>query len=232
MTSTKFNEQPPERSRLRDALLSLLVIVVVAVIGYLAYRLLSIHEEEIIIEEVSTIRDGGIDFNTPKPSQDDILNWMVSSDHPRFLSIAAIGLGKTRVETVGRNPQDAVDIPVNIWNAAWFNESALPGVTGTGLYDCHTFFGVGTGVCDNLKYLKYGDEIVIERGDGIKYTYSTVEVKNMTVGEANSYMNTLMSVPDGYGATQSISIITCAGNFNMSTQTSDRRLTIRAILVR
>ena len=106
------------------------------------------------------------------------------------------------------------------------------GVAGAGVYNCHTFFGGGTGLCDNLRYIRDGDEIVIERGDGVKYTYRTVETRDMTVSEANAYMGTLMNVPDGYGIGQSISIITCAGNFDMASQTSDRRFTVRAILER
>jgi hypothetical protein len=211
--------------------LALLVVAFLVVSGYLALRLAGVQEEGIVLEQVSV--DTTIDLHTPRPTKDEILNWQVPAEYPRFLSIEAIGLGRTRVESVGRTSTNKIDIPVNIWNAAWYNRSALPGTAGAGVYDCHTFFGSGVkGVCDDLKNLKNGDEIVIERGDGVKYVYKTVEIKNMAVEEANSYMHSLLSVPEGYGASQSITLITCAGNFSMETMTSDRRVTIRAILAR
>jgi hypothetical protein len=235
MTNTKFNSyEPKARKRYRKGsfVLGILALLALLVTGYLAYRLLSVQEEEIVLEQVKIEVDRVADYDTPKPQQDEISNWTVPGDHPRFMSIEAIGLGKTRVETVGRNSQNAIDIPVNVWNAAWFNESAKPGASGAGMYDCHTFFGVGNGLCDNLKNIQQGNEVLIERGDGIKYYYSVVEVRELTVADANAYMGTLLSVPEGYNATQSISIITCSGNFNTTTQSSDKRIVVRAVLVR
>ena len=234
MTNTNFSSFHPPRSASRRAnvVLISLILFVLAITGYVTYRLINVKEGEAVdTKPVATTEVRQANLDDPKPTQDDISTWIVPDDHPRFISIDTIGMGKTRVESVGRNANNQIDIPHNIWNAAWFDESALPGVAGAGLYDCHTFFGIGYGLCNNLVNLKNGDKIVVERGDGIKYVYSTVEVKDLSLDEANAYVETLLKVPTGYGATQSISIITCTGNFDMNTQSADRRLTVRAILV-
>jgi hypothetical protein len=237
MTNTKFDFEGEQRgrSKLAVGVLVGLIVAVLAVAGYLVFRIVGVKEDEIVIEPVTVSEESQTEagyFDVPPPTQEEVLVWEVPSDQPRFMSIKAIGLDKVRVEAVGRNAQNAVDIPANVWNAAWFRESAKPGAAGAGLYDCHTFFGVGSGLCDNLGKLSDGDEIVIERGDGIKYVYGVVEIRDLSVREANEYMGTLLKVPEGQGATQSISIVTCAGNYDTGAQTADRRVTVRAVLVR
>jgi hypothetical protein len=204
------------------------MILVLIVIGYFVWGLLLGVREEHIVEQQPTGSE--TIYDTPPPSDEEVANWTVEPDRPRYMTIPAIGMHNARVEALGLvADSDQLAAPDNIWNVGWYINSAKPGVNGTGLYDCHTFFNADGGLCDAMPNAAVsGTEITIERGDGAKLVYGVVENKTMTVEEANEYMSILLQPPAG--AKQSISIITCSGKYNLQTQTSSHRTVIRAIL--
>jgi hypothetical protein len=203
----------------------IVIFLTVSILGFLSWSALNQKTE---LFEIQGISQTNIDVNTPEPTAQEVVEWTVPADQPRYMSIAAIDMNNARVEALGVKPNTTqMDDPDNPWNVGWYNQSAKPGTDGVGVYDCHTFFGVNYGLCNNLGWLSAGSEIVVERGDGVKIVYETIEVKTMTVSAANEYMNTLFTVPAG--ASEALSLITCSGTFNNVTQTSDLRTTVRAV---
>jgi hypothetical protein len=220
----------PARSKLGLVLSAIFLTMIIAALGVLIWLFLN-KETDFFTFEVQDVAQTNIDVNTPEPSETEIVEWKVPASQPRYMTIASVGMNKVRVESLGvKAGTNQMDDPANPWNVGWYNKSAKPGAKGAGVYDCHTFFGVSRGLCNKLGQLKLNSNIVIERGDGKIFTYKTIEVSNMSVAEANEYMNVLFTVPAG--AQEVISIITCSGNFDSASQTSDQRTIVRAILTK
>ena len=60
-------------------------------------------------------------------SDEDIDKYTVSANNPRYISIPALGVGKTRVMTVGLTKLNTLAMPRNINDAGWYDKSATPG---------------------------------------------------------------------------------------------------------
>jgi sortase (surface protein transpeptidase) len=138
--------------------------------------------------------------NRPRPSVDETIpteeqvqEWRVAPDRPRYLSIPSLGITNARVREVGVQSDGKLGTPLNIFDTAWYNNSALPG-SGTGalLIDGHNGGPTLAGVFKNLGSLSEGAIITIERGDGEIFTYSVVERSVMTVAEADTYMSAMI----------------------------------------
>ena len=73
-----------------------------------------------------------------------------------------------------------------------------------------------------------GDIITIERGDGVIYNYSVVENLEISLDEADSYMATAMRSPEK--DKESITLITCSGEWSAVRKTYLSRQFVRATL--
>ena len=155
--------------------------------------------------------------------------WNVAPDEPKYMSIPAIGIRNARVENLGIKVGTTAqfDDPVYSMSAGWYRNSARPGGGGVGLYDGHYGVGAYQGVFTRLSQVKIGDEIIIERGDGKKFTYKIIENQTIPVGQVN--MNKLMSSFDA--GQEGIVLITCAGTWDPAKEKYDHRTTVRAVLI-
>lgn len=176
------------------------------------------------------VKETVVDFSIPSPSEEEVNEWTVESYLPRYMSVPSLNITNARVESLGlKGDTNQIDDPYNVWNAAWYNESAQPGADGVGIYSCHTFFAPG-GLCDGFGELPLGTEITIERGDGAVFTYQIVENITMTKAEADDYMATLFELPNIDNARQGISLITCAGEYDVNSGIASHRTMVRTIL--
>ena len=153
----------------------------------------------------------------------------VAKDEPRYISIPSLGVGKTRVFGVGVTANGQLDTPKNISDAAWYNKSAKPGVGyGAVLIDGHNGGITRSGVFAKLGTLQAGSEIIIERGDGKKFTYSVVENESMALDEVNKTgMKKMMQSADE--SKEGLNLITCDGKWVPKYQQFDRRIMLRAV---
>ena len=99
---------------------------------------------------------------------------LVAPDEPRYLSIDKIGVHNARVLSMGLNGNGELDTPYSIFDVGWYNRSNKPGSGGVLVIDGHNGGPNVQGVFKNLNQLYAGDLIVIERGDGEKFTYRVV----------------------------------------------------------
>lgn len=154
----------------------------------------------------------------------------VPPSHPKFLSIDKLGVHQSRVLPVGVKDTGELDSPLNIFDTGWHNESATPG-TGVGavLIDGHNGGPTTDGVFKRLPELRLGDEIVIERGDGEKFTYEVKENKSMSLEEANNGGMQMMAQSADIGK-EGLNIITCVGRWIPKEQTYSDRQMLRAVL--
>jgi LPXTG-site transpeptidase (sortase) family protein len=170
--------------------------------------------------------DPSIDESDITPQQLDA--YTVDADKPRYLSIPSLGIDKVRVVSVGLTKTNMLDTPKNINDTAWFDKSAKPGSgTGAVVIDGHNGGITKDGVFAKLSDVTKGDEIIIERGDGEKITY-TVEInETMSLQQANTTgMKNMMVSTDL--SKEGLSLITCAGNWVPRDKVFDKRVMVRA----
>lgn len=155
---------------------------------------------------------------------------VVDAAKPRFISIPSIGVRNSRILPVGVAQNGELDTPQNIFDTGWYQESALPGdETGALLMDGHNGGPTKDGVYKKLPDVRSGDTIVVERGDGMKFSYAVAEAKEMPLESLDaSAMRKLTESIDT--STQGLTLISCSGNWIPSKQTYSNRVVVRAVL--
>src|ERR1019366_6494106 len=118
----------------------------------------------------------------------------------------------------------ALATPSNIYNAAWYNESAAPGQPGAMLVDGHVSSWTAHGVFYGLDTLAAGDKIQVERGDGQIFNYQVIksEVYNSDDVDMNAAITPVDLTKPG------LNLITCAGDVIPGTSEFNKRIIVFA----
>ncbi|HEY4963216.1 MAG TPA: class F sortase [Candidatus Saccharimonadales bacterium] len=159
--------------------------------------------------------------STVPPSSKAVTNYVVAPTHPRYLIIPKLKV-KSRVLSVGETSNGNLGTPSNIYDTAWYNESALPGQPGAVLIDGHVSSWTSHGVFYGLKTLAPGDMISIQTGAGTIYNYKVVKT---VVYKTNAVdMNAAISpvVPSKPG----LNLITCTGDVIPGTSRFNERMIV------
>ena len=162
-------------------------------------------------------------------SDDKIKEYTVAADRPRYLSIPSIGVVNSRVLPVGLSSSKQLLTPASIYDTGWYTGSGKPGAGGTMLIDGHNGGPTKVGVFKRLPELNKGDIITVERGDGTIFNYQVVENQTLTLAEANQQMNKMLTTPKK--GVESLSLITCTGEWSQVQKTYLSRQFLRAILI-
>lgn len=205
----------------------LIVALLLMAAGYYGYQWYTKGDLPPIPMPASALADPSVD-ETPV-SLKAINEYTVPATQPRYISIPAIDIKKARIMSVGLTENNLLDTPANIADTAWFNKSATPGSgTGAVVIDGHNGGMTKDGVFAKLSKLQKDDEIIIERGDGKKFTYYAKSNVTMSLKEANTTgMQQMMKSADP--TRQGLSLITCAGNWIPRDKVFDKRVMVRAI---
>ena len=164
-----------------------------------------------------------------EPTKTEIAEYTVAPDRPRYLSIEKLGIKNSRVLPMGVKSSGELDTPRNVYDVGWYEGSGKPGQGGTMIIDGHNGGPHVLGVFKNTPKLKSGDIITIERGDGVVYRYAVVENNEIPLSEANDYMVTAKKSPEP--GKESVTLITCTGEWSQQQGTYLSRQFTRAILV-
>ena len=97
------------------------------------------------------------------------------------------------------------------------------------LIDGHNGGPTMYGVFKQLPSLVQGDIIVIERGDGMLFHYAVVENREIALEESDNYMATALTSPQA--GKESLTLISCSGEWSQSRYTYLSRQFVRALLV-
>ncbi len=162
-------------------------------------------------------------------SQKQVEEHNVPAKHPRYIYITKLGVNKTRIFPVGIQKDGKLGSPANLSDAVWYRDSAQPGSGyGAVLIDAHNGGITRNGVFSQLKDLVEGDEIVVETGNGKKYTYVVKENDSMPLEEVNStgMQKMMKSAEEGK---EGLNLITCDGKWVPRYQQFDRRIMLRAV---
>ena len=164
-----------------------------------------------------------------EPTEEEVIEYIVPADHPRYLTIEKLGIYNARIITVGVNDSGVLGTPNNIFDVGWYESSGKPGDGKTMLIDGHNGGPHVHGVFKDLPELSVGDIIVVERGDGLKYNFSVVENKEVLLSDSDAYMSTALRSPEP--GRESVTLITCTGEWSQMQRTYLSRQFTRAVLV-
>ena len=164
-----------------------------------------------------------------RPTEQEVYEYIVAPERPRYLTVERLGIYNSRIIPMGVNAKGELATPNNIFDVGWYDASGLPGLGGTMVIDGHNGGPHVHGVFKDLPLLAEGDLIVVERGDGVKYTYSVVENKSVLLSESDRYMSIAMKSPER--DRESVTLITCTGEWSQAQGTYLSRQFTRAILV-
>lgn len=119
--------------------------------------------------------------------------------------------------------------PTGPWVVSWYRQTAELGEPGNVVMAGHVdYWDVGPAVFFNLRNLAEGDEIRVMGEDGSEYRYAVEWVETFSVADL-----TAETIADIVGPTpeQSLTLITCGGEFNYDTGEYLSRMVVRARLV-
>ena len=151
--------------------------------------------------------------------------YTVAANRPRYMTIEKLGVYNARILEVSvKNSQ--LDVPASIFDAGWYNESSIPGNGGVSIFDGHNGGPTKTGIFKNLPNLIAGDIITIEMGDGQKFNYRVYDNKTVALDQADEEMKNIRVTP--VQGTESISIISCSGDWSNVQKTYLSRQFVRA----
>lgn len=156
--------------------------------------------------------------------------YTVAAELPRFLTVEKLGIYNARILSMGTTADGAMDVPDNIFDVGWYVGSDKPGSGGTIVIDGHNGGPNIHGVFKDLPELGSGDIIKIERGDGKIFTYKVVENVAVSLSESNAYMETAFASPEP--GTESVTLISCTGEWSQVQYTYLSRQFTRAILLK
>lgn len=197
-----------------------------------------VHEEEI---------------DETEPTEEEVVNWAANlpSNYPAYISIGAIGQIGRQVAPVGTTADGEMGTPNNVFQIGWFDTSGTPGSGGTLVMDGHNGGPNVQGVLKQLPLLctegEVGvrsvpgdsaqgtrncdgtpDMIAIERADGASFAYKVVENVTIPLSESDNYMTKAFSTP--VHGKESLTLITCTGEWSQTQGTYLSRQFLRAIL--
>lgn len=163
------------------------------------------------------------------PTEEQVTEYTVVADRPRYLSIPKLGVVNARIIAVGVKSNGELGTPNNIFDVGWYEASGKPGQGKTIVIDGHNGGPHVHGVFKDLPNLVEGDIIKIERGDGKIFEYKVVENKTVALSEADEYMKTAFKSP--VSGKESVTLISCTGEWSQAQGTYLSRQFTRAILV-
>lgn len=157
---------------------------------------------------------------TPLPGN-ALSSYAVAPDRPRVLHIDKIDVA-TRLLPMSVNRDGSMQAPINIYDAGWYEGSSKPGEVGAVVVDGHSSGPTRDGVFGKLTDLQIGDQLRIERGDGVSFVYQVTHMEQVAKDAVD--MQRLM-LPYG-NSLQGLNLVTCVGEYLPAEKTfSERHIT-------
>ena len=163
-------------------------------------------------------------------TEEQIFEYTVEPNKPRYLMANFMGKNtKARVREVGLTKDGAMATLASIFDVAWYRDSGKPGEGGTVVMNAHNGGPTKTGIFKHLDLVQPGDIITIERGDGAIFKYEAIENKILPLDKANANMANMLKSP--IAGRESLSLISCTGEWSQQQRTYLSRTMVRAVLV-
>lgn len=141
---------------------------------------------------------------------------------PTRLIVPAIGVD-AQVEPVVLDVQGRMAAPSRGDRVGWYRPGAAAGDAGNTVMDGHLDWTEGRAVFWNLGKLRHGDEVVVVRADGSRVRFIVDTSAVVPYDAATEGLFTKSGPP-------SLTLITCAGEWDRGRETYLQRLVVRASL--
>ena len=223
-------KRPSNRTMMKWAVWSVLgLLLVVFLIRVIVFENNYYNEKEGSERDVAElVDDSDEELIEEVPTDEEVREYTVAPERPRYLSIPRLGVTNARIFPMGVNSKGELDTPRNIFDVGWYESSGLPGKGGTMVIDGHNGGPHVHGVFKDLPILVKGDLIQVERGDGVIFKYQVVENNTILLSEADQYMYTATKSPEA--GKEAITLITCTGEWSQQQGTYLSRQFTRAVL--
>lgn len=142
---------------------------------------------------------------------------------PIRLLIGSIHLD-ARIEQRGLTRSHALDTALDYHNVAWYDLGPKPGDPGNALINGHVNWWTGNAVFTYLSRVRRGDLIQVVRRDGSSVQF---RVTGKTIVNANARVAWLFAPSNA----STLTLITCAGPWDVLARTDTERLLVSAALV-
>jgi LPXTG-site transpeptidase (sortase) family protein len=175
--------------------------------------------------QLSDVERFGKPISTVKPQiEANTLHPVKGPITPYRLRVPALEID-TMVEAVGVTRRGLMDVPGNIWDAAWLKSGVKPGASGQAVIDGHLDSTQGSAVFSDLHRLRPGDRVYVSDAAGGELTF---RVTALQVAPLDGF-----PVVRVFGPKQGrfLNLITCAGSFDGARKTYDHRLVVFTELV-
>jgi len=190
-------------------------VVIVAAGAYFLYAQQSDLPQEPVVE------------NTPQPVviEEEKPTYSIFSEKPANIRIDTLGIDASIIE-VGLTASGAMDTPRTLEDVGWYDKSAQLGSYDrySILMDGHYGTDASPGIFYSLHKITEGDTIIITGTGGSEATFEVVEIERRRLEDVD--MKKAYSLYPS--SLQSLTLITCEGDFDSARQTYDDRIVVYA----
>jgi sortase A len=143
---------------------------------------------------------------------------------PYRLLIPSIGVS-SKIEPVGKDSENRMDIPENIYDAGWYKYGVRPGEKGNVVIDGHVNTpNLTPNIFYNLDKLQSGDVIKVIDDNGNVWIYN---VSLVTYADTQNFpIDQIFGPSDKY----ILSLITCAGEYQTGVHDYSKRIIVQSEL--
>jgi hypothetical protein len=143
---------------------------------------------------------------------------LIPTTPPVQLLIPALNVHRS-VEGVGTNRFGVMNLPVNGWNAGWYQAGPIPGAPGDAVIEGHAGYPDQPMIFGKLATLKAGAQVVVVLRDGSRRLFEVVSMATLPVGVAPA------GFAEPYGPPR-LTLITCTGHFDVDNKYYSKRLAV------
>jgi len=193
---------------------------------------LLIFPSQISHSEINPISDSDVRIPTEPmslfiPTESDCPKLDKYEQTPRLISIPDAYIENACMESVGVSKDGRLGDPQDSeMNFGYWMDSRVYKSGSVAVYTCHISFNPAkNAICDDLNQLVVGSEIIVESNSGQKRIYIVAETKTLPVYEVD--MTEFLTPYDP--SKKGLSIMTCAGYYNIQIGDASHRLLIRAV---
>lgn len=160
--------------------------------------------------------------NNANGLEDNKKNINSEKELPKILNIPKLEIN-AKVQSVGLNSSDEMEVPSNNDDVAWFGLGVAPGEKGSAVVAGHLNGRSGEpAIFWDLHKLKIGDDIYVVDNDENKKHFQVVSVEKYKTNSAP--MEKIFGLNDGVY----LNLITCGGKWDRIENTYDERLVVFA----
>jgi hypothetical protein len=145
---------------------------------------------------------------------------LIPTSPPAQLLIPTLNVHRA-IEGVGTNRFGMMDLPVNGWNAGWYNRGPIPGAPGDAVIEGHAGYPDQPMMFGKLATLKRGDKVFVVLANGSRRLFLISSMTTVAGGVAPP------GLAEPYGPPR-LTLITCTGHFDADNHYYSQRLVVEA----